>query len=145
VNKSDSKYIIVLITITLTFLFVNYTALASIVSYTTDADGITCTLDKGFMKVKICKEDVVEVKYTSLTALSQKTSLVVTNLWTSQPQFQVTENSTEIIISTGKLKIKLTKLTNSIQYIELNGALILAEDDSVGKKMTAATIAGINT
>ena len=144
-NKSDSKYIIVLITITLTFLFVNYTALASIVSYTTDADGITCTLDKGFMKVKICKEDVVEVKYTSLTALSQKTSLVVTNLWTSQPQFQVTENSTEIIISTGKLKIKLTKLTNSIQYIELNGALILAEDDSVGKKMTAATIAGINT
>ena len=144
-NKSDSKYIIVLITIILTFLFFSHHALASIVSYTTDADGITCTLDKGFIKVKICKEDVVEIQYTSLTTLSAKTSLVVTNAWLTQPQFQVTESSTEITIATGKLKIKLTKLTNSIQYTELNGALILAEDDSAGKKMTAATIAGINT
>jgi alpha-D-xyloside xylohydrolase len=144
-NKSDSKYIIVLIIIALTFLFVSHNALASIVSYTTDADGITCTLDKGFMKVKICKEDVVEIQYTSLTALSSKTSLVVTNSWMTHAPFQVAESSKEIIISTGKLKIKLTKLTNSIQYTELNGALILAEDNSLGKKMTAATIAGINT
>ena len=104
-NKSDSKYIIVLITIILTFLFFSHHALASIVSYTNDADGITCTLDKGFMKVKICKEDVVEIQYTSLTTLSAKTSLVVTNAWLTQPQFHVTESSTEITISTGKLKI----------------------------------------
>jgi len=144
-NKSDSNYIIFSIAIALIFLNIGHTALASIVSYTTDADGITCTLDKGFMKIKICKEDVVEVKYTSLAALSSNTSLVVTSMWTTQPQFQVTESSTEIIISTSKLKIKLTKLTNAIHYTELNGALILAEDDSVGKKMTAATIAGIST
>ncbi len=144
-NKFDSKYMIFSISIALNFFVVIHTVLASIVSYTTDADGITCTLDKGFMKVKICKEDVVEVKYTSLTSFTTKTSLVVANLWTTQPQFQVTEDSIEIIISTGKLKIKLNKLTNSIQYTELSGALILAEDDSVGKKMTAATIAGINT
>jgi alpha-D-xyloside xylohydrolase len=122
-----------------------HTLLASVKSYTKDPDGVTFTLDKARMKVKICKDDLIEVKYTTLSAFPIKTSLVINNEWAAIPKFKVTESAYEIIISTGRLKVKVNRSTNSIKYSDLNDVIILAEDDTDGKKMTAATIAGINT
>ncbi|MCX6168242.1 MAG: DUF5110 domain-containing protein [Ignavibacteriales bacterium] len=123
----------------------NHIAVASVVSYTKDSDGITCKLDKGIMKIKVCEEDVVEVKYTALEVFSSRTSLVLNNKWETQPKFSVKENSNEIVVSTGRLKIKVNMSTGSITYTDLKDVVILAEDTSGGKMMTAATIAGINT
>ena len=39
---------------------------ASVNSYKTAANVVIFTLDKGGMSVKICKEDLVEIKYLSL-------------------------------------------------------------------------------
>ncbi len=50
---------------------------ASVHSYKKDADGITCHLDKGLMKIKICSPDIVEVKYTLFNTFEHKPSLVV--------------------------------------------------------------------
>jgi alpha-D-xyloside xylohydrolase len=132
-------------TIVLSLFLLASTAVASVISYSHDTSGITCTLDKGFLKIIICKEDIIEVKYTSLAALSPKTSLVVTNKWEIIPQFTVSESSIEIVIAAGRVNVKVNKATNSIRFTDLTGALILAEDDSAGKVMTAATIVGINT
>jgi alpha-D-xyloside xylohydrolase len=118
---------------------------ASVASFTKDADGITCRLDQGVMKVKVCAGDIVEVKYTVLDALSPKTSLVVNNAWKVAPKFSVKEDAKEIVIVTAKMKIKVTKSTGSITYTDLNDGVILAEDAANGKSMKAATVAGINT
>jgi len=59
------------------------------------------------MKIKILTDDIVEVKYTALE-LFFKISLVINNKWKHQPKFSVKENQNEIVISTGKLKIKVT-------------------------------------
>ena len=37
---------------------------ASVKSYKKEANGLLFTLDKGLMKVTICKDDIIEVKYT---------------------------------------------------------------------------------
>jgi len=63
------------------FLTILNTAEASVISYTKDQDGVTFTLDKGLMKVKICKDDIIEVKYTALTSLQAKSSLIINNTW----------------------------------------------------------------
>jgi alpha-D-xyloside xylohydrolase len=118
---------------------------ASVTSYSKDRDGITFKLDKGLMKIKICKDDIIEVKYTLLNAFPQKTSLVIKNSWADPVSFSAAERNNEVIISTKSLKIKVNKLTNSISYTTLSGAVILAEDESAGKKITPAEIAGINT
>jgi alpha-D-xyloside xylohydrolase len=120
-------------------------AAASIASYAKIPDGVTFTLDKGSMKVKICKEDIVEVQYTILPKIPSKTSLVINNEWTAAPKFEVTESPEEIIISTGRIKIKVNKSTNSIRYTDLNDVVILAEDAADGKKMAADSVAGIST
>jgi len=129
----------------LSLLLATFTADASVKSYSTDARGITCTLDAGLLKIMVCKEDLIEVQYTSLDAFTSKSSLVVTNQWSVVPSFTVTELANEIVMATGKIKIRVNKATNSIRYTTLTDAVILAEDDSVGKGMTAATVAGINT
>jgi alpha-D-xyloside xylohydrolase len=121
------------------------TAVSSGVTYSKDIDGITLKSDNGIIKVKICKDDIIEVKYTTFPAFPEKTSLVITNEWKVVPKFNVTETPEEIIITTSRLKIKINRKTNSIKYTDLNNVIILAEDETVGKKMTAATVAGINT
>jgi alpha-D-xyloside xylohydrolase len=118
---------------------------ASVISYEKNSDGITCTLDKGLMKVKICMDNMVEVKYTLLPLFLDKPSLVVTNEWKTTPGFTVTENTNEIIITTAKLKVIVNRQTNSVKYTDLSGNIILSEDESQGKTMAAATISGIST
>jgi alpha-D-xyloside xylohydrolase len=135
------------IAIILTVIFYSFTnvTIASVTSYSKEPDGITFALDKGFLKIKICKDDIIEVKYTSLAAFSPKSSLVINNAWKLTPSFTIAEKSGEFIITTSRLKIKVNKLNNAISYTDLNDAVILAEDETAGKEVKAATVAGINT
>jgi alpha-D-xyloside xylohydrolase len=119
--------------------------MASVKSYTKNTDGVTFVLDSGLMKVKICREDIIEVKYTIFPSFPEKTSLVINNEWKQTPTFDVAEKSDEIVISTSKLKLTVNKSTNAIKYADANNVILLAEDASEGKKMTSAEIAGINT
>ena len=118
-------------------------AMASIRSYTKGPDGITFTLDKGTMKMKICRDDIIEVMYTTLPNIPSRTSLVINNKWAATPRFHVAERPDEIIISTGRIKIKVNRATNSIRYTDVNNVTVLAEDDTGGKKMAPDTVAGI--
>ncbi|HWB28290.1 MAG TPA: TIM-barrel domain-containing protein [Chitinophagaceae bacterium] len=114
---------------------------ASIISYKKDAGGLLFTLDKGLMEITVCKEDVIEVKYTTLDSLASKASLVVNKKW-SYCVFDLKESKDCITITTSKLKVVISKSTNNISYINLNGDEIAAEDD---KSVTPAVIAGIST
>jgi alpha-D-xyloside xylohydrolase len=120
------------------------TVTATVTSFKKDLYGVTFVLDKGLMRVLICKDDIVEVKYTSLNAFSTKPSLVVNNRWLDHPAFGVVEKGDEIIISTKKLFIKIDKTTNAIIYTILNGKVIAAED-SLNKTMVPDVVAGIKT
>ncbi len=140
--KNSAVYLRQLLAVAI-FVSMSVAAQAKVVSFIKDIDGITCTLDKGVMKVKICMDNMVEVKYTSLPVLLDKPSLVVTNKWKAIPSFTVTESADEIFITTSSLKIIINRQTNSVKYADLKGNIILSEDDLHGKTMEAATIAGI--
>lgn len=117
---------------------------ATVVSYTKSTDGVTFKLDKGLMKIGICKADIIEVEYTILDAFPQKNSLVVNNSWAQKTAFSVTDNKGSVTIATAKLHITINKTTNAITYTDLSGAVITSEA-SDNKSMTKATVAGINT
>jgi len=118
---------------------------ASVQSFKKETDGIILLLDKGVMNIKICKDNIVEVKYTILSTLPSKKSLVINNEWKSTPDFIVSETKENIIISTSKLKVIVNKINNSIRYTDLNNVAILSEDQEMGKTMVQDTIAGITT
>ncbi|NEW84401.1 MAG: DUF5110 domain-containing protein [Mariniphaga sp.] len=140
-----SKILVTILLLAFNVITNSMMANASVKSFAKDLNGITLTLDKGLMKVKICKDNVVEVKYTILPSFPDKTSLVINNTWKTKPEFTVSETADEIIISTAKLKVKVNRINNSISYTDLKNGVILSEDQVNGKSMTEATVAGIKT
>ena len=118
---------------------------ANIVSYKKVADGVGFTLGKGLMKIKICRADLIEVKYTILNEFPAKPSLVVNNHWDAAAPFTVSESGGNVIITTGRLKLVVNKTTQAITYEKKDGTLITAEDKAANKTMQAASVAGINT
>jgi len=117
---------------------------AAVNSYKKDADGVTFSLDKGLMKIKVCSPDIIEVKYTTLAQLQHRESLVVNNKWLTKTNFTVTDGKSKVVITTARLKISVDKATNAITYMNLKGDVIASEDGE-NKTMKAETIVGINT
>lgn len=115
----------------------------SVASFKKEKDGVTFTLQKGLLKVKVCTDNIIQVKYTNSPDFPEKTSLVVTNEWKAPVAFTLRDAPTEVVIGTAKLKICVDKATNALTYLDMKGNIILAEDGVNGKTMTATTVAGI--
>jgi len=139
------KFQAIILLLALMILAANASVQASVQSFKKENNGVTFLLDKGAMKIKICKDNIVEVQYTVLDAMPLKKSLVINNPWKSVPEFKVSEANGEITLSTAKVKVIVTKSNNSIRYTDLNDKAILSEDQETGKNMVPATIAGIAT
>jgi alpha-D-xyloside xylohydrolase len=122
-------------------LFISISVKASVISYKKDANGLVFKLDKGLMYIAVCKDDIIEVKYTMFDSFTAKSSLIVNKKW-GHSVFDVRENTNQVIITTARLKVLINKTTNAITYADLNGKEITSEDE---KSITPATIAGINT
>jgi alpha-D-xyloside xylohydrolase len=120
-------------------------ARASVKSWTKDGDAVNFTLDIGSMMIRVCQPDVIEVKYTMLPRMAQKSSLVVINRYGSETGFTVSETSSAVVITTKKLKITVDKGNNAITYNDLGGGTILAEYGTDNKSMQAQVVANIRT
>jgi alpha-D-xyloside xylohydrolase len=118
---------------------------ASVKSVKRIGDGVLFTLDKGLLKIKICNDDLIEVKYTILQSFLSKPSLVVNYNWLSTVNFKVHDDGANVIITTSKLIVQVNKATNAIAYLDTKGNVITKEDEEEGKIMNAQIIAGINT
>ncbi len=134
------KWIVILLLIITSATATN----ASIISYTKNAEGVVFKLDKGLMNVRICKADIIEVKYTIFNSFPSKKSLVVNNPWKPGAPFNLSEHNGQVIITTSKLHISINKTTNAITYTDLKGNIITSETGE-NKTMNTATIAGIDT
>lgn len=121
------------------------TAQSTIRSFKTEKDGVVFSLDQGIMKIRICAADIIDVTYTVLKTMPAFNSLVVNNSFNHPVPFHVTEIKNEIIISTSKLKIQVSKNTNAISYFTKDGQLITSEDNSNSKSMQKQSVAGIET
>ncbi len=114
----------------------------SVTSHTQDEDGITCTLNSGVMKIKICRDDIVRVAYAPGSSIPERPLKIVTNTWTPQASFTKTESGNIITLQTGKIKVNIDKSTANVTFTDLTDKVILSE---YAKSMTPATREGVNT
>src|ERR1700753_501532 len=115
------------------------TVQAAIIAHKTTPAGVVFTLDKGQMEVKVCKADIIEVRYTIFNSFQNKPSLVVNAKW-AYPAFKLTEDKNEFVISTSRLKMIVNKSPNAISYTPLSGENITAESSDDNKTISTATI-----
>ncbi|MDT3401365.1 glycoside hydrolase family 31 protein [Mucilaginibacter terrae] len=129
----------------LTFVLLSHHISASVRTYKKEADGVTFMLDKGIMKVKICRADIIQVSYSTLNVLPVFNSLVVNAQFNVPVNFTLNQTAQDVVINTGKIILKVDRTSNAIAYYTLAGQLITSEDKEQNKQMTAQTVAGIET
>jgi len=124
---------------------ISYTVLktspSAVLSYVPDSEGVNFTLGKGVLKLRVCNDKIIQVSYSLNSTLPVKDSIIVNKAW-EKPNFEVTENSDNIIISTKSLTVNVSKSNSLVHFYDKSGNLILSEDN---KQITAVLISGIIT
>ena len=143
-NRCFKSIVAKVILLLITGLLFSIQTNASIVSFIKNTDGVTFKLDKGLMGIRICRADIIQVRYTILNAFPAKNSLVVNNPWLQKIPFTVAARNGMIVITTARLKISINKATNAITYTDLTGSVITSQTGE-NNTMKPATIAGIAT
>jgi alpha-D-xyloside xylohydrolase len=117
---------------------------ASVKSYTKNADGVTFVLDKGSLKITVCRENTIGIKYSVFSPMPAKVSLVIPSWFKPSGSYTIEELKDRYVITTSTLKITVDKNSEAISYSDLKSNIILAEDNSSGKTMKMATVAGMD-
>ena len=116
----------------------------SVVSYKTDAKGVTFALSQGVMRVGVCQEDIIRIQYSPASSLPAKASLVVNKAWGAS-SFKVKADAGTVTITTSRIKVKVSRSTGAITYTDLKDNVLLAEDREHSKSVTPAVVSGVNT
>ena len=92
--------------VTLFCLLVFYSC-STVSSYKIKGNEVTYPEKNGQLQIVVCKENIMQVKYTLADAFDTKKSLFLEDNAFSLVKYDVNENDQEIVISTKKLKAKI--------------------------------------
>ncbi len=96
-QKRFVKKALQILVLMLVFFTSYFSSFASVKSFKQSGNSVLFYLDKGLMQISICKDDIVEVKYTLFDSFAQKKSLVVNAAW-ANTNFTVKEESNNVVI-----------------------------------------------
>jgi alpha-D-xyloside xylohydrolase len=107
-----------------------------------ESDGVTFALETGSLKVQVCSDAIVRVRYSPSASFVSHPDYVVTK--TKWPAVQWTMQSTEkeVTLTTGRFKVSVTKNDGAILYSDLAGKKLLQE---ASRTMTPAKVNGEET
>lgn len=111
--------------------------------YSVDERGITLPTNSGVLRLDVCQDDVMRVRYASnegaaSAELPEKNSLVVNREW-PVPQFCVEELDGNVVLTTFRMKTSIELESGLVSYLTLDEELVLSES---GKSLTDAELAG---
>lgn len=117
-----------------------------VTSVTKDASGVTFAMSPGSMRIDVCTDGIMRVRYSiqNTIPVDANMSFLVKKTWTS-PTFTQTETTTDVLIATAKVQVKVNKATGAVTFLDLAGTTILQETSSGGKSLTSATVNGEST
>lgn len=127
-------------TYTINYVVLKTSAFA-VLSYVSDSVCVNFTLGKGILKLRVCSDKIIQVSYSLNSTLPEKDSIIVNKVW-EKPDFVVTKDADNIIISTKSLTVKVSKENSLISFYDKSGNLILSEDN---KQIAAVSVSGTIT
>ncbi len=119
-----------------------WTAMNPVKAVQQDTDGVILAMGTGTLKVQVCSDSVIRVRYSpTATFPKQKELVVIKESW---PAAQWTMQSTDdaVTLTTSLLKITITKKDGAIGYSEVNGGSLLQE---ASRSLTPVKVNGEDT
>ncbi len=109
--------------------------------YTLDDRGLSLQVASKFIRVEVCRSDVIHVELADSEQALEKDSLIVNKEW-AVPDFCVEETDTEVVLTTYRMKVRVELSTGLVVYTDLDDQVVLAEDS---KQLTPAMVEGDST
>jgi len=110
-------------------------------AYSTDATGVTFTVNGGLLRLQVCQDDVIRVDYTTASSIPMKTSLSVNATW-GTPSFCVSESGGTVTLTTARMKSNVDTATGLVTFADLAGNVLLSE---ASKQLMPKTVEGVAT
>ncbi len=106
------------------------------------SDGLTLFLEKGALRLQVCSDSIVRVLYSPEREFPKVTEYVVIKSdWPATP-FDVRESADDFTLSTGKLKLVVTKKDSVIVFYDAAGKKLTQEND---RSLTPVEVNGEKT
>ena len=106
------------------------------------ADGVLFTMQRGTLKLQVCTDSIIRVRYSATSTFSDRPDYVITK--TSWPETKWTMQSTgdDVTLTTARLAITVTRKDGAITYRDLGGKQLLQE---ATRKLTPVKVNGEDT
>src|SRR5215468_9313342 len=132
--------ILVLLPATLTQA--QWTPMNPVRTFKQETDGVVFSMGTGTLRVQVCSESIIRVRYSTTTTFPKRTDFVVIKDSWPAAKFSVQPSDDTITLSTSLLKITVTKKDGSISYAEANGGPLVQE---ANRSMLAQRVNGEDT
>ncbi len=96
-----------------------------------EQDGIVFTPQagkSGKIKIKVWSDNIIQVIANPTNGFSTRESLIITENQFKTPDWKVVETDKLIEVSTNSITARIDKLTSKIEFVDMAGKLILAEN-----------------
>lgn len=106
------------------------------------ADGVLFTMQTGTLKLQVCTDSIIRVRYSATSTFSDRPDYVITK--TSWPGAKWTMQSTGdgVTLTTSRLAVTVTRKDGGITYRDLDGKQLLQE---ATRKLTPVRVNGEDT
>lgn len=107
-----------------------------------DADGVTLAMSPGTMKLTVCSDSIVRVRYSPMATVPAGQDFAVTNHFSRPPSFKVADAKGKVTVATHRLRVTVDKATGAVTFYDASGNELLAEPAGGGKTMPAVMVNG---
>jgi alpha-D-xyloside xylohydrolase len=107
-----------------------------LIRWHTETNGVRLSTTNGIIQIVFCTPRIVRIRYTLDSEFSEKQSFMVVERTPSRNvQFQITDQSDYLEISSGLLTVRVNKSTSAFSYWDETGRLLTKEPAKGGKTL----------
>jgi alpha-D-xyloside xylohydrolase len=114
-----------------------------VVSWQTNADGITFQMNPGTLKLQVFSPRLVRVAYSPTNTIPTNSLAVIAS--STNSGWNVASSANEVWLTTSQLQARVSRATGAVGFYDTNGAVILTEPPAGGRYLAATTVGGIST
>ncbi len=106
------------------------------------SDGVLFTMKTGVLKLQVCSDAIVRVLYSPTESFPQSQDYVVIKKDWPAVQWSMQAADDKVTLTTGKIKVAVTRKNGSISFTDLAGKKLFGDD---GRSMTPVVVNGEKT
>ena len=105
-------------------------------------DGVLFTMQAGTLKVQVCTDSIVRVRYSATSEFSSRPDYVVTKSNWPESKWQIQSTSDAVTLTTSRVAVTVARRDGAITYHDLDGKQLVQE---ASRKLTREKVNGEDT